>query len=88
MRNARHRKRHRIEIDEEVDAAYVRMSAAPIVRTEELANGILVDFDVNNDMVGVEVLGLRDRVGTGDSESFLRGLVAGLRLRSEPAAAE
>ena len=77
-----------IEIDEEADAAYVRLSTAPIARTQEIADGILVDFDAHDEMVGVEVLGLSDRVGSGDNASYLNGLVAGLRLRPATAAAE
>ena len=79
---------YQIEIDEEADAAYVRLSTAPIARTQEIADGILVDFDAHDEMVGVEVLGLSDRVGSGDNASYLNGLVAGLRLRPAAAAAE
>jgi uncharacterized protein YuzE len=80
--------RYLIEIDEEADAAYVRVTDAPIARTDELADGIIVDFDANDEMVGIEVLGLGDRVGTGDKASYLNGLVAGLRIRPTTAAAE
>ncbi len=80
--------RYPIEIDEEADAAYVRVTDAPIARTDELADGIIVDFDANDEMVGIEVLGLGHRVGTGDKASYLNGLVAGLRIRPTTAAAE
>jgi uncharacterized protein YuzE len=79
---------YQIETDDEADAAYVRVSDAPVVRTSEVADGIIVDFDADNEMVGVEVLGLRGRVGTGDGASYLNGLVAGLRLRPAAEAAE
>jgi uncharacterized protein YuzE len=79
---------YQIEIDEEADAAYVRVGRASVARTVEVADGILVDFDARDEMVGVEVLGVRDRVGTGDRISYLNGLVAGLRLRPRTAAAE
>ena len=77
-----------IEIDREADAAYVRLSAAAVVRTEEIHDGIVVDFDADDGVVGVEVLGLRDRVGAGDDLSFLRGLVAGLQAGPIRTAAE
>jgi uncharacterized protein YuzE len=76
---------YQIEFDAEADAFYVRVSDTPVARTSEVADGIIVDFDVNDGMVGVEVLGLRGRVGTGDGASYLNGLVAGLRLRPEAA---
>jgi uncharacterized protein YuzE len=54
-----------IEIDEEADAAYVRISNRPIERTQEIiTDGILLDFDVDRELVRVEVLDLR-RVGEG-----------------------
>ena len=77
-----------IEIDEETDAAYVRVSASPVARTQELADDIIVDFDAGDRLVGVEVLGLRRRVEKGDRLSYLRGLVAGLQLGPVGAAAE
>ena len=79
---------YQIEFDSEADAAYVRVSDAPVVRTSEVADGIIVDFDADDGMVGVEVLGLGGRVGTGDGASYLNGLVAGLRLRPAAEAAE
>ena len=71
-----------IEIDEEADAAYVRVSEAPIKRTREIANGIMIDLDADDELAGVEVLGLRNRVGSDDRASYLHGLVEGLRLRA------
>jgi uncharacterized protein YuzE len=79
---------YQIEFDDEADAAYVHVSDAPVARTNEVADGIIVDFDADDRMVGVEVLGLRGRVGTGDGASYLNGLVAGLRLRPAAEAAE
>ena len=79
---------YQIEIDEEADAAYVRVAEGAVASTREVADGILVDFDAEDRMLGVEVLGLRDRVGEGDTISYLTGLVSGLRLRPATAAAE
>ena len=79
---------YQIEIDGDADAAYVRVSNAAIARTGEVADGIIVDFAADNAMVGVEVLDLRRRVGSGDGVSYLTGLVEGLRLRPAIAAAE
>ena len=77
-----------IEIDDEADAAYVRVAARPVARTQEVAEGVLVDFDADEQITGVEVLDLGKRVGTGDRVSYLNGLVAGLLLRPIGAAAE
>jgi uncharacterized protein YuzE len=77
-----------IEIDDEADAAYVRVSAASVARTREIAEGILVDFDADDQVTGVEILGLGKRVGSGDRVSYLNGLVAGLLLGPVRTAAE
>jgi Protein of unknown function (DUF2283) len=45
-----------ISIDPEADAAYVTLSAAKVARTEEVGEGILVDYDSEGRPVGVEVL--------------------------------
>ena len=71
-----------IEIDDEADAAYVQVTTAPVAYTQEVADGILIDLDANDELAGVEILGLRNRVGTDDRASYLHGLVAGLRLRT------
>ncbi len=83
-----HDTHYQIEFDEEANSAYVRITQAPIVHTKEVANGILVDFDAHQEIVGVEVIGLHNRVGAGDHVSYLNGLVTGLRSRSRTAAAE
>jgi uncharacterized protein YuzE len=79
---------YEIEIDEEADAAYIRVRGTPVARTDEMADGVLLDFDATDEIVGVEVLGLRDRVGVRHKISYLNGLVAGLLLRPATAAAE
>jgi uncharacterized protein YuzE len=79
---------YQIEIDKEADSAYVRVADGSIVRTTEVADGIIVDFDRHDEIIGIEVLGVYDRVGAGDAVSYLNGLVAGLRSRPRTAAAE
>ncbi|MEN9222791.1 MAG: DUF2283 domain-containing protein [Thermostichus sp. BF3_bins_97] len=44
--------------DAEVDAAYVRLSDAPIYETDTLDSGFIVDYDQLNRPVGLEVLGV------------------------------
>jgi uncharacterized protein YuzE len=82
------RDENNIEIDETADTAYLRLSAIPVAQTREVAPGVMVDFDAKEQIVGVEVLGLRQRVGDGDPASYLRGLVAGLKLQLLGIAAE
>ncbi len=45
-----------IQYDPEVDALYVRLSQRKIVESEQVQPGIVLDFDEQGQVVGVEVL--------------------------------
>lgn len=45
--------------DPEVDSAYYQLDTTPGIDSEEIAEGIIVDYDANNNVVGVELLGLK-----------------------------
>ena len=51
----------RLKVDLESDALYFRISEDKILESEELAPGIIVDFAENDKVVGVEILGLKER---------------------------
>lgn len=55
----------RTSYDPEADALSVWFGpeAAPAAETREVAPGVMVDFDASGQAVGVEVLGVRQRVG-------------------------
>ena len=64
--------------DPEADAAYCYLRSAKILDSEEVAPGIIIDWDENDQPVGVEVLYVASRLNGGDLASFLAGLVEGL----------
>jgi uncharacterized protein YuzE len=45
-----------IEFDPDVDAGYIRLTTAQVQSSEEIAPGVVLDFDKENQLVGVEVL--------------------------------
>ncbi len=47
-----------IELDGEVDAAYIRLSAEAVAVTHEISSDVLVDIDAMGVVVGIEVLRL------------------------------
>lgn len=51
----------RLKVDLESNALYFRISEEKILESEELAPGIIVDFAENDKVVGVEILGLKER---------------------------
>lgn len=52
----------RIKVDEVNDALYFRLNESAIVESEEVQPGVILDFDVQGQVVGVEILGLKGRV--------------------------
>lgn len=53
----------RIKLDRQADAVYIRLIDADIVESEEVAPGVIVDYDQNGVVVGVEILQLGSRHG-------------------------
>lgn len=51
--------------DPEADALYVRFAKAKVVESEEVSPGIVIDFDTEGRIVGVEVLDARRHLAAG-----------------------
>ena len=51
----------RVEYDRLADALYIRLRDGKIVESDEVAPGIIVDLDENNEIIGIEVLQLSKR---------------------------
>jgi len=51
----------RIRIDKESDALYFRLDEARVVESEEVRPGVILDFDENSRVVGVEFLNISTR---------------------------
>ena len=65
----------RIRYDEKVDALYLRLDESKVVESEEIQPGVVVDFNAKKQVVGIEVLRLKQRVPKDDLEQ-LKLLVA------------
>jgi len=46
----------RVKYDKSVDALYIRLRDGRIVESDEVAPGIIVDLNENNEIIGIEVL--------------------------------
>jgi len=51
----------KLKVDRENDALYLRLNEAAIVDSEEVDPGVILDFDQEGRMVGIEVLNLSTR---------------------------
>jgi uncharacterized protein YuzE len=51
----------RLKIDRESDALYFRLDEAEIVESQEVEPGVILDFDKDGCLVGIEILSLSTR---------------------------
>jgi uncharacterized protein YuzE len=46
----------KLKIDEEADALHLELVDVPVEESEEVAPGVIVDYDASNQVVGIEIL--------------------------------
>lgn len=51
----------KLTVDEEADALHLQLIDVPVVESEEVAPGVIVDFDESDQVVGIELLYLSKR---------------------------
>ena len=51
----------KMSIDEEADALHLQLVDVPVVESEEVAPGVIVDYDASEQVVGIEILYLSRR---------------------------
>jgi len=61
----------KIEYSEDVDALYVYLQEVEVARSEEPADGIVVDLDQNGAVLGIEILDASDRFDDTDATLML-----------------
>ena len=52
----------RLKVDHKNDALYFRLDESAIVESEEVKPGVILDYDKDDNVVGIEMLGLSNRV--------------------------
>jgi uncharacterized protein YuzE len=57
-----------MRVDHGADAVYLNLTDRPIKDSEEVADGIIVDYDEDGHMVGIEILDASKR--TNDPEAL------------------
>jgi uncharacterized protein YuzE len=56
----------RVRTDEAADALYIRLEESAIVESEEVSPGVILDFDEGGQVVGIEILNVRERLPGAD----------------------
>ena len=51
----------KLTVDEEADALHLHLVDVPVAESDEIAPGVIVDYDESNQVVGIEVLCLSKR---------------------------
>ena len=61
----------KLKVDQQADALYLTLSEAPSSRSEEVSPGIIVDYDDQDRVVGIEMLYLSKRAPETDTRRLL-----------------
>ncbi len=56
----------KIEYSKEADALYVSFMEAEVAKSNEVEEGVVLDFDENNHLIGVEILDASHRLKPSD----------------------
>ncbi len=51
----------RLHVDKEADALYLRLDDSKIIESQEVAPGVILDYNERNEVVGMEMLYLSKR---------------------------
>ena len=61
----------KLTVDPDADALYLRLNDAQIVDSEQVASGVILDYDAQDNVVGVEMLHLSKRARKADLRRLL-----------------
>ncbi len=65
----------KLKVDHKADALYLSLSEEPVLESEEVSPGIIIDYNEKGQVVGIEMLHLSHRVPTADIHRLLFELV-------------
>jgi uncharacterized protein YuzE len=51
----------KLKVDQSADALYLTIEDSPVAESQEVAPGVILDFNTRGEVVGVEILGLSKR---------------------------
>lgn len=52
----------KLHCDKEADALYLKLDESAIIESEEVRPGVVLDFNADDQVVGIEILGLGNRM--------------------------
>lgn len=57
----------RVRVDQQADAVYLDLTGREIESSEEVSDGIILDYDKTGHLVGIEILGASKKAGDIDA---------------------
>jgi len=54
----------KLTVDREADALYLDLDESPAAESEEISPGVILDYNAEGKVIGIEMLYLSKRVGT------------------------
>ena len=61
----------KLTVDPKADALYLRLNDAQIADSEQVASGVILDYDAQDNVVGMEMLHLSKRARKADLQRLL-----------------
>lgn len=61
----------RMRYDEQADALYLRLDESKIIDSQEVQPGVILDFNESNQVVGIEILRLKQRAPSANLKQLL-----------------
>jgi uncharacterized protein YuzE len=60
----------KLRVDHEADTLYLGLDDSKIVESEEVAQGVVLDYDEHNQVVGIEMLNFSKRISQNLKQEF------------------
>jgi uncharacterized protein YuzE len=70
LRSKAERQSMKLRVDEQADALYLHLDESKIIESDEVAPGVILDYNEKNEVVGVEIFGLSRRVPKVNLKEF------------------
>ncbi len=61
----------KLKVDEQADALYLSLSDKPALHSEEISPGLILDYDEQGQVIGIEMLHLSKRAPHADFRRLL-----------------
>lgn len=61
----------KLKIDEHADALYFELMNGQVHRSDEVAPGIIVDYDEHGNVIGIEMLSVSKRIPAADVQTLV-----------------